>query len=198
VTVTVRLVRAVTAGHKDGGARTVIAVEVTNVGSDMNAVGPMLDRIEAQTGQLPNVLLADANPAPKPQAEVRRLDPSRARKRACERESARRDLNHAGHAGVEHASERDVEVIIAVPKRSKAPAAGDPRPAIESWKKRMETADAKAMYRQRAGLCELTNAHMRNLGMDRFLVRGIRKVTCVALMTALAMNLVSHAAKLLA
>jgi transposase len=159
-------VQAVTAGHKEGGPRTVIAVQVTNVGSDMNAVGPMLDRIDGQTGRLPDVLLADAN--------------------------------HAGHAGIENASERGVEVIIPVPERSKAPASGDPRAAIESWKKRMETPEAKAMYRQRAGLCELTNAHMRNYGMDRFLVRGIGKVSCVALMTALAMNLVSHAAKLLA
>ena len=59
----------------------------------------------------------------------------------------------------------------------------------------MDTPEAKAAYRQRAGLCELTNARMRNLGMDQFLVRGIEKVTCVALTTGLAMNLVAHAAK---
>lgn len=159
-------VQAVTAGHEQGGPRTVIAVQVTNVGSDMNAVGPMLDRIEGQTGQLPKVLLADAN--------------------------------HAGHAGIENASQRGVEVIIPVPERSKAAASGDSRPAIEAWKERMETPEVKAAYRQRAGLCELTNARMRNLGMDQFLVRGIEKVTCVALMTGLAMNLVAHATKLLA
>ena len=44
-----------------GGARTIIGVRVTNVGSDLSSVSPMLDDIERRTGRLPAVLLADAN-----------------------------------------------------------------------------------------------------------------------------------------
>lgn len=109
------------------------------------------------------------------------------------------DANHAGHAGIEDAAERGVETIIPAPAPSKTTGRyGDHSPAIEAWKKRMETAEAKETYRQRAGRCELTNARLRNLGMERFLVRGIGKVTCVALMSALAQNLVAHATGLLA
>ena len=54
-------VQTATAGSELGGRRTVVGVRVTNVGSDMNAVAPMLDDIERRTGKLPKVLLADAN-----------------------------------------------------------------------------------------------------------------------------------------
>ena len=159
-------VKTATAGDKEGGPRTVIAVSVSNVGSDMNAISPMLDQIEKQTDQLPKTLLADAN--------------------------------HTGHAGIEDAAERGVETIIPVPERSRSSGReADRSPAITAWKSRMETPEAKQAYRQRAGLCELTNARMKSFGMERFLVRGIGKVTCVALMTALALNIVAHGAKLL-
>lgn len=54
-------VQMATAGSELGGPRTVVAVTVTNVGSDMAAVTPMLDQIERRTGTLPDNLLADAN-----------------------------------------------------------------------------------------------------------------------------------------
>jgi transposase len=56
-------VQMATAGSELGGPRTVVGVRVTNVGSDMGSVTPMLDEIERRTGGLPKVLLADANHA---------------------------------------------------------------------------------------------------------------------------------------
>ena len=56
-------VRTATAGSEYGGPRTVIAVEVTNVGSDMGAITPMIAQIERRIGKLPETLLADANHA---------------------------------------------------------------------------------------------------------------------------------------
>jgi len=42
------------------------------------------------------------------------------------------------------------------------------------------------------------NAHLRSHhGVNQFLVRGVGKVTCVALLAALASNLLQHAATLL-
>ena len=52
-----------TAGSPLGGPRTIVGVQVTNVGSDMGMITPMLAEIERRTGQLPKTLLADANHA---------------------------------------------------------------------------------------------------------------------------------------
>jgi len=160
-------VQMATAGSPMGGARTIVGVRVTNVGSDMGAVPPMLDDIERRTGQLPTVLLADAN--------------------------------HASHDAIRDAAARGVEALIAVPERSKqggTQAATDD--AVVAWRARMETPEAQQLYRARASLCELMNAHARtHHGLDHFLVRGLKKVTCVVLLTALTSNLLQHAAALL-
>ena len=47
---------------------------------------------------------------------------------------------------------------------------------------------AKAIYRQRAATAECVNALARNRGLQRFLVRGLRKVKAVALWYALVHN----------
>lgn len=54
-------VQLAVAGSSMGGPRTVVGLRVTNVGSDMNSLTPMLDDIERRTGELPSQLLADAN-----------------------------------------------------------------------------------------------------------------------------------------
>lgn len=46
---------------KATGPRTIVGVQVTNVGSDMGSLTPMANDIEARTGQLPRVVLADTN-----------------------------------------------------------------------------------------------------------------------------------------
>jgi transposase len=161
-------VQLATAGSELGGARTIVGVRVTNVGSDMNSVSPMLDEIERRTGLLPKVLLADAN--------------------------------HTGYDGIRDAAERDVTLLAAVPERSQRPgshtAAMDE--AVVSWRERMETDEARRLYRARASLCELMNAHISRLrGVDQFLVRGLGKVTSVVLLAAIASNLLQHASALL-
>jgi transposase len=159
-------VQMATAGSEMGGPRTIVGVRVTNVGSDMGSVAPMLDDIERRTGALPNTLLADAN--------------------------------HASGADVRAATERGVQFLAAVPERSKTPgpyASDDP--SVVAWRERMATDEVQRVYKARASLCELTNAHGRARGLNHFLVRGLGKVTCVVLMTAIASNLLQHAAVLL-
>jgi len=149
-----------TAGSPLGGPRTIVGVQVTNVGSDMGAITPMLAEIARRTGQLPKTLLADAN--------------------------------HAAHDCIRAATDAGVEVLVAVPKRSQSPHAGaraDLDPAVVAWRERMTTDEAKRVYRARASLCELVNAHLRSHhGLDQFLVRGLAKVTCVALLAAITSN----------
>jgi IS5 family transposase len=148
-----------------GGPRTIVGVRVTNIGSDMGSVTPMLADIEARTEHLPTTLLADAN--------------------------------HAAHACITHATRRGVEVLIAVPKREQN-ASAHVMPEIAAWRERMKTVDAKRAYRSRAGLCELVNARLlSHHGTAHVLVRGLEKVTCVALLGALANNLLAHASSLL-
>jgi transposase len=174
-------VRMATAGSPLGGPRTIVGVQVTNVGSDIGAITPMIDEIKWRTGQLPKTLLADAN--------------------------------HAKHDCIRAATAVGVETIVAVPERTRdggarlraraadgeVRAQADDDPAIVAWRERMDTDDAKQLYRARAGLCELMNAHLRtHHGVDHFLVRGLAKVTCVVLFAAIASNLLQHATTLLA
>lgn len=160
-------VRMATAGSPLGGPRTIVGVQVTNVGSDMGSITPMLGEIERRTGQLPRTLLADAN--------------------------------HAAHDCIRAATDAGVEVVVAVPERSQKPGTNaDDDPAIVAWRARMDTDEAKKRYRARASLCELMNAHLRtHHGVDQFLVRGLAQVTCVALLGAIASNLLQHANALL-
>ena len=160
-----------TAGNPLGGPRTIVGVRVTNIGNDSGAVTPMHDDIERRLGALPKVLLADAN--------------------------------HSSHAGIRDAAARGVELLVPVPDSSGRPrnstrdqAANDP--PIVAWRERMETDEAKRTYRARAGLCELSNAHLRSHhGVEQFLVRGLTKVTSVILFAAIASNVLQHAATLL-
>lgn len=161
-------VQLATAGSPMGGPRTIVGVRVTNLGSDMGSVTPMLDQIEGRTGERPKKLLADAN--------------------------------HASHACIRCCARRGVEALIAVPKRSQQPGPNADRDeAVTVWRQRMATDEAKTDYRARAGLCELPNAHLKHhCDLKQMPVRGLEKVTCVALLTGLAINLVQNAARLLA
>ena len=62
----------------------------------------------------------------------------------------------------------------------------------------METDGARQLYRARASLCELSNAHLRtHRGLGQFLVRGLAAATNVVLLGAIASHLLQHAAALL-
>jgi transposase len=159
-------IQLATAGSELGGPRTIVGVLVTNTGSDMGSVTPMLEDIKARTGKLPGQLLADAG--------------------------------HAKHSCVDAATRANVEVIMAIPKREQG-ATTPVSPEVEAWRERMKTDEAKRAYRARAGLCELSNAHLKcHHGTASVLVRGLAKVTCVALLGAIAANVVAHAAAWLA
>lgn len=64
---------------------------------------------------------------------------------------------------------------------------GDSR-AVAAWRERMSTEEAKAIYKQRAASAECVNAHARNRGLTRLMVRGKAKVRCVILLHAVAHN----------
>jgi transposase len=157
-------VQLAVAASEEGGPRTVVGLRVTNVGSDMGSITPMLADMERRTGGLPEAHLADAN--------------------------------HAKHACVETATRDGVEVVMAVPRR--AGPLEDASPEVAAWRERMVTEEAKRLYRARAALVELLNAHFKTrFGIDRVLVRGLPKVRCVVLLAGLAFNLIQNAERIL-
>ena len=156
-------VQMATAGSVMGGPRTIVAVGVNHVGSDMGTLVPMVEQLERRTGALPQRVLADAN--------------------------------HASHHAIATLVERGVDVLVPLPERTYERGGIAP---IQAWKQRMASADAKEAYRARASLCELTNANARRMGLTRLLVRGVAKATCVALLTAITHDVLTHSATLLA
>ena len=60
---------------------------------------------------------------------------------------------------------------------------------VEAWRQRMETEEAKSIYRLRAATAEWANAQVRQHGLSRFTVRGLSKVLTVVLITVIAHNL---------
>lgn len=160
-------IQLATAGSELGGKSTIVGVRVTNLGSDVASVEPMLDQIERNTGKVPDVLVADGN--------------------------------HSDHASIRAAAARGVTAIIPTPDRPRQSDKTDDDAPILAWQALMQTEEAKKTYRARAGLCELQNARLKTrFAMAQLLVRGIDKVTCVALMAGLSMNLITHAGSLLA
>lgn len=159
-------IQLATAGSELGGPRTIVGVRVTNAGSDMGSITPMLEDIKSRTGQLPRQLLADAN--------------------------------HAKHSCIEAAARAGVETVIAIPKHEQC-STKRVSPEVAAWRARMQTEEAKRAYRARAGLCELSNAHLKeHHGTASVLVRGLQKVTCVTLLGVVAANILAHASAWLA
>ena len=65
----------------------------------------------------------------------------------------------------------------------------DDTPEVVAWRQRMETKDAKDIYKLRAATAEWTNAQARAHGLKRFTVRGLKKVLNVVLLVAISHNL---------
>jgi len=159
-------VRCATAGSELGGPRTVVAVELTNVGSDMGALTPMLAQIEARTGVLPQTVLADANHA-----------------------------NHEAIAaaiarGVETLVAVPSRTRVSGPNGNHEPAIAEWKQHMETDEaKRLYRARAglcEWTNAQFAGRFDLR----------QFLVRGLDKTTSVALLCAITSNLTQHLATL--
>ena len=163
------------AGEAEGGPRTIVGVEVTNQGTDLGSVGPMLQQVEQRTGQVPEHLLADGGHA------------------------TLGDIKQCAARGVARCSAfpadfRAVAPLISVPKRmARAKEQGDHSPEVEAWREHMRTDEARERYKARAGLVENVNAQVKGrYGLTQLTVRGLAKVRSVALLVALAHNVAAH------
>jgi len=144
----------------DTGSQIIVGVDVTNQGNDQGQIEPMIDQLQERYEVVPAETLVDGG--------------------------------YTAHADLEAVAGRTT-VYAPVPK-PRDPGIDPHRPkktdspAIAEWRKRMKTARAKRIYKDRASTAECVNAQARNRGLVRVLVRGIVKVRAVALLYALAHN----------
>jgi transposase len=152
----------------DGDSRAILGVEVSQQGSDGGLVAPLEAQVAERTDRHPDEYLIDGG-------LVTRDD-------------------------ITTLASHDVTVYGPVePPRTETSGrtAYDPRPddtpAVAAWRQRMGTDDGKAIYRQRSGIAEWTNAQLRfRHGLQRFTVRGVDRVTSVVLLLAVTHNLLRY------
>jgi transposase len=145
-------------------ARVIVGVEVTNRGSDAGQSTPMIEQIEQRTGERPAEMLVDGG--------------------------------YAQHEAIDEATDKQVTVYAPVPKPRKgdtrephAPREDDSE-AVAAWRQRMDTEEAKEIYKQRAATAETVNADAKeHRGLDRLAVRGLDKVGGSASLFALTYNI---------
>jgi transposase len=154
------------AGDPTHGARTIVGVNVTPSGSDRNSITPMVDQVVRRTGVIPDKVLADAD--------------------------------HASLTDIKYLVARGIEALIAVPERMLSTGKNrDNSPEVEAWRRLMTSAEGREAYKARGPLVENVNAHLKDrYRLTHFVVRGVKKTTCVLLLTALAHNFAAHGQRL--
>jgi len=146
----------------DMGAMVVLTADVNNEGTDLHAMLPLAEKIENEHAVRPEEWVADGG--------CTSID------------------------NIEKMSKRGCKVIAPVRQRTNPDRKpSDPRPgdskAILEWRARMETDEAKAIYKRRGATAECVNAQFRNQGLLRFFVRGANKALAVVLIHAITNNM---------
>jgi transposase len=150
----------------DTQSGVIVGVEVTNAGSDGKELPPMLDQLEERYDQVPPEALVDGGFATKDAI-------TGAEERGC----------------TVYAPIKAEEKKRAAGKDPYARAKGD-SDAVAAWRSRMGTEDAKLIYRLRGQTAEWVNAQARNRGFWFMPVRGQPRCRIIALLYAIAHNLV--------
>ena len=150
----------------DVDSQVIVGVGVINRGADQGEGLAMEEQVAQRTGQDPGAYLLDGG------------------------------FVHLGD--IEALEGRGVRVY-APPKKGKGGQKATPKPGTEpgviAWRQRMETEEGQAIYRRRASTAECVNAQFRmKYGMQRLTVRGVTKVTSIALLMAVTHNLLRWAA----
>jgi hypothetical protein len=88
---------------------------------------------------------------------------------------------------VDRMTERGCKVYAPV-RESKAASRRKDSQAVRQWRERMDTEEAKTIYKLRGQTAEWVNARFRAQGLTHLLVRGLKKVRAVALLHAITHN----------
>lgn len=145
----------------DTVSKVILAAEVDNIGTDTHAMLPLADQIEERYDARPDEWLADGG--------CSSLD------------------------NIERMTERGCKVFAPLRHRRSGRDPEQLRPtdsqAVQAWRQRMATDEAREIYKERGATAELVNAQCRGQGLLQFLVRGIDKVKAVALLHAITNNM---------
>jgi transposase len=146
----------------DAGSQIIVGVDVTAQASDHGQLAPMREQIERRYGVAPESMLADGGFV------------------------SLEDLDAVERAGCR---------VYAPPMSRPVPARRRDRrrhrrdtPALTTWRRRMRTQAARAIYRLRAATAECVNALARGRGLEQLPVRGLHKARNVLLWFALTHN----------
>jgi transposase len=146
----------------DPQSRAILGIDVTNHGTDHGEDQPLREQVERRTGGKVREHLLDGG--------------------YVKRES----IDEAGEQGVAiyaplPETGQGGSVCIFNPKDS---------PAVAAWRQRMRSEAGRNVYKERASTSETVNADLKMFrGLGGFAVRGLKKVRCVALWSALAYNI---------
>jgi transposase len=148
----------------DVDSQVIVGVGVVTKGSDGGEAVPMVEQIEKRTGRCPEGYLMDGGFA------------------------TREDITTLERRGITvYAPSRAPRTTTS--GRTQGEPRPDDTPEVAVWRARMETPEAKVIYRERAATAECVNAQGRRRGLQRLLVRGADKVLSVLFLTAIAHNL---------
>jgi len=145
----------------DTASQVIVGVELTNSGSDLGQLVPMVEQLRERYEQTPREMLVDGGFA---------------KREAIEQLAASTTV----YAPVQQPKNSTRDPHEPLPTDSEA---------VAAWRQRMGTEEAKTIYKERAATAECVNAIARNRGLQRFSVRGLDKARSVLLWYALAHNL---------
>lgn len=147
----------------------ILGLKVSDRRNDTGIAQPMMQDLEDRYGRMPERLLIDTKAATRddimalaahPEGPVTVYTPPPREKETANAESIRKRLW----------------------RRSREPE------ALQQWRHRMAGPDGQTVYNRRRHI-ETINAQLKNHGLQRFVLRGIEKVRCEALLHAIAHNL---------
>jgi hypothetical protein len=148
----------------DTASGVIVGVSVVNAGSDAGQAPAMEEQVVRRTDTRPADYLVDGG------------------------FTTRADVTALEQRGV------TVYAPVRLPKSKPEAERYQPRyrdtPEVVTWRQRMATVDAKAIYRERGATAEWVNAQFRQRhGVQRLTVRGLERVTTVMLLVAVTHNL---------
>lgn len=152
------------------GNGLILAITMTDRRNDTGLAAPMVAEIERRLGQAPRRIIVDTG--------------------------------YATAGDITVLADRPTPVTVFAPppperqdvkpgtlRRRLAQRLKEPE-ALKQWRARMASSDGEEMMRRRQRI-ELVNAHIKNRGFGRALVRGLARLQAVALLHALAHNLMA-------
>lgn len=154
----------------DTESRAILAIDVTNHGCDSGEDRGLRTQVRRRTGRRLKEQLLDGG--------------------------------YIDYQGIEQASQEGVDIYMPLPKTARGGqvcrAYPSDSPGVTAWRNRMLSAVGREAYRLRASTSETVNADLKAFrGLQAFSVRGLAKVRCVVLWSALAYNVMHFAGVLM-